>query len=180
MTSWRRRQRLRAAGGKHSRKEIQDIVTIQNGRCIYCNVRFTKRVPPTKDHLLAIADGGANWGLNILMACRSCHSRRCDLPFRTYCKLLSPAQNRRILLHLSERLLSPNFDNSPSENRACFDLGLALHNPKHWRYRNIQQSSATAQRNAKLNSLLPPTANRILEKIIKQLRMKLRKTKKKY
>jgi len=40
-------ERRKDAGGKHSPKEIEDLLAIQGGRCIYCNVRFTKRVPAT-------------------------------------------------------------------------------------------------------------------------------------
>ncbi|MGB6386849.1 MAG: HNH endonuclease [Terriglobales bacterium] len=172
-----RKQSLKTEGGKHRRKEILDILTIQKGRCIYCNVRFTKKVPPTKDHLLAVVDGGANWALNIMMACRGCNSRRCDIPFRTYCKLLSPTQNRRILLCLRERILALDFDNLSREEFGSFEIELALHDPRHWRYRDIQCRSAIARRNATHNYLLPRTASLIQKTIIEELKMKLRKRK---
>ncbi len=105
-----RKESLIEAGGKHSKTEIQEILALQENRCIYCNIIFTNKVLPTKDHLLPIARGGTDWALNIVMACRRCNSRRSTLPFRTYCKLLSATQNRRILNHLRRRLSALGLD----------------------------------------------------------------------
>src|SRR5713101_5482636 len=125
-------------------QELQRILRLQEQRCIYCNVRFTRRTSATRDHIVC---GGENWSLNIVMACRSCNSRRCDIPFRTYCKLLSPTQNRRIVLHLCRRLLALEVDALPEGRLAYFEMGLAAHEPKHWRYRHIRRWSAVARRN---------------------------------
>ncbi len=146
--SWRRNQRLRAAGGAHTPSEIQAILDLQGNRCIYCNARFANDLRPTKDHLLPIADGGTNWALNIIMACKSCNSRRRDIPFRTYCKLLSRAQNRRILVQLGKRLLAVGISGLPREALEAFDKGLASHDSEHWRFIDIQRESAPARRNA--------------------------------
>jgi 5-methylcytosine-specific restriction endonuclease McrA len=157
--SRRRAQSLKNVGGVHTSGEIRDIVRLQKGRCIYCNKKFTGRLPPTGDHLFAVVDGGSNWGLNIMMACRSCNSRRCDIPFRTYCKLLSPMQNRRILSHLRSRLLELDFDSlSVEEQLSSFNAGLDLHDPLHKRYRMIQTDFIAARKNAARNKLLPRTA----------------------
>jgi 5-methylcytosine-specific restriction endonuclease McrA len=161
--SRRRAQSLKNVGGKHGTGEIEDILELQNRRCIYCNKKFTGRVPPTRDHLFAVVDGGSNWGLNIMMACRSCNSRRCDIPFRTYCKLLSPMQNRRILSHLCNRLLAVDFDRlSVEEEFSSFSAGLDLHDPLHKRYRMIQRDFIAARKNAARNKLLPRTATSLL------------------
>lgn len=164
-SAWFRKQRLKEAGGRHSSAEINWIVKMQDGRCIYCNKVFGKRILPTRDHLLALADGGANWAMNIVMACRSCNSRRCDIPFRTYCKLLSPTQNRRILSCLRRRLVAVDIDQISDEALASFHAGLSLHDPRHRRYLMIQRDSVTARKNAARNRLLPRTGSLVLDDI---------------
>lgn len=96
---YRRKVMLAEAGGRHRKQDITDIHTKQKGRCIYCNRLFGADLLPTRDHLLSLTSGGGDWPRNIVMACRSCNSSRCDLPFRTYCRMLSPAQNERIIAH---------------------------------------------------------------------------------
>jgi 5-methylcytosine-specific restriction endonuclease McrA len=164
--SSRRKTRLKSAGGKHAPEEIQEILKIQKGRCIYCNGKFTKEDPATKDHLLSVRDGGAKWSLNLIMACRSCNSRRCDIPFRTYCKLLSPTQNRRILLHLGRRLLAVDFYRLTDEELASFNEGLSLHDPQHRRYLDIRCIYPVRRRYTASNHLLPRTANLILKEFM--------------
>lgn len=156
-----RRQMIKDAEGTHSPKEIEEILAIQENCCIYCNVNFTKEVRPTKDHLLPISMCGSNWSSNIVMACKPCNLRRSDIPFRTYCRLLSRTQNQRILMHLSRRLLALDEDD---EAQVDFLVGLAYHNSRHRRYRGIQRTSAIARRNAATNQLLPQTASLILKK----------------
>jgi 5-methylcytosine-specific restriction endonuclease McrA len=162
--SWRRRQRIAAAGGTHRPSEILEVLALQKNRCVYCGAKFTDERPPTKDHLLAIADGGTDWALNILMACRRCNSRRGDIPFRTYCKLLSQKRNQRIVELLEKRLLATDFLKLPSEALISFDKGLAHHDPKHWRFLDIQSASAAARQNVTRNQLLPRTRRLILSR----------------
>jgi hypothetical protein len=99
-----RKELLAIRGGKHTKREIQEILTLQENRCIYCNVLFSEREIPTRDHLNPVLRQGTDRALNIVMACRSCNSRRGLTYFRTYCKRLSPTQNRRILQHLCRRI----------------------------------------------------------------------------
>jgi 5-methylcytosine-specific restriction endonuclease McrA len=160
--SWRRMQRLRAAGGKHSPEEIQEILAFQKRRCLYCNSRFTDACRPSKDHLLPVTEGGTNSALNIVLACKSCNSSRGSIPFRTFCKLLSPAQNRRILEQLRIRLSTLATGGVSEEGFRCFVKGLAMHDPKHFRYCDIQRMRTTAHRNAKTNRLLPGNVKAIL------------------
>jgi 5-methylcytosine-specific restriction endonuclease McrA len=152
---WRRMQRIKAAGGKHSVQEIQEIVALQEGRCIYCDVKFTEELRPTKDHLCPTTYGGGDWALNIIAACRSCNSRRGDIPFRTFCKLLSSSQNQKILMHLNRRLLGIDRTSLTEEALISFQVALALHEPKHYRYLAIMEMRSTARRNASKNRLLP-------------------------
>jgi len=152
---WRRQQKLKAAGGKHTRDEIREIIIIQEGRCIYCDAKFTDKNRPSKDHLLSLTDGGSDWALNIVLACRGCNSRRGNIPFRTFCKLLSPTQNKRVLMHLRRRLLALEVRRISADAFACLVRGLAMHDPKHYRYLDIQRMRATARQNVRVNRLLP-------------------------
>lgn len=155
--SYERRERVKTNGGVHSDEEIEGILAIQTNRCIYCHVLFTEMIRPTKDHILPVSMGGANWSLNIVLACRSCNSRRGDIPFRTYCKLLSRAQNRRILMQLRKRLIALDINAIEEEALKSFFIGLEDHDSRHWRYRDIQKISPIARRNAAANKLLPRT-----------------------
>jgi len=160
--AWRRKQRMNSAGGKHSQKEIEDILAIQKGRCIYCNRRFGKRIHWTKDHILPVIDGGANWALNIVMACKSCNSRRGSIPFRTFCRLLSPEQNETVLVNLVNRIVAIGRAGLTGEAYAVFEEGLALHDPRDPRYLDIVRRSDLARKNASVNKLLPRSGSLIL------------------
>ena len=160
------RSRLIAAEGKHSASEIRDILALQEGRCIYCNAGFTDDLRPSKDHFLPLIRGGSNWAMNIVLACRSCNSSRGDIPFRTFCKLLDPAQNRRILIHLARRLRALDLGGISKEGFDCLSKGLADHDPKHPRYLNIQEMRVEARRNAKRNRLLPKHVRAILKEAV--------------
>lgn len=157
--SWRRQQNLKVAGGKHGREEIRGILALQEGRCIYCNAAFTHEHLPSEDHLLPVSEGGSDSAHNIVLACRGCNSSRGNIPFRTYCKLLSLAQNRRVLMHLARRLSA--LESKEAIN--CFVAGLAKHDSKHPRYLDILRMRSTARRNAKANRLLPGSATAILK-----------------
>lgn len=163
-TAWRRKENLRTAGGKHSKSEIKNILVLQENRCIYCNITFSIATPATRDHLLPAVYGGSNWALNIVMSCRKCNSRRAETPFRSYCKLLSPSQNQKILQHLKRRILALDLEQLSREAFLCFCTAIELHNPRDWRYQQLYRTSSIARRNASINKLLPPTALRILKK----------------
>jgi hypothetical protein len=152
------------AGGKHSAKEIEEIRFLQQNRCIYCNATFTEILRPTKDHLATVISGGTNWALNIVLACRACNSRRGDIPFRTYCKLLNKSQNHRIALLLAKRLSALNLDRLPDGAFNAFHEGISVHDPKHPRYRLILRTSAIARKNAVRNRVMPGQAHLILRK----------------
>jgi len=171
---YRRKQMLSEAGGRHRKQDIADILAKQKGRCIYCNRRFGPDLIPTRDHLLALTQGGGDWPLNIVMACRSCNSSRCDLPFRTFCRMLSPTQNKRILTHLVGRLQDLNNDEVTLQGLACFNFALSLHETKSLRYRMMSKAPA-ARRNLQVNKLLPKGALEIQKAYIAILRARNRK-----
>lgn len=157
-----RKELLNISGGKHRASEIEEILTSQNHRCIYCNKPFGDELKPTRDHLTPVCMGGTDWALNIVMCCRRCNTRRSMIPFRTYCKLLSPAQNHRIARSLVLRIaeMGPKL---PAEPLDSFCEGLSRHNPRDRQYRAILSSSATARRNAAKNELLPGTPSRLID-----------------
>jgi len=161
-SNWRRTLNLREAGGKHTREEMQIVLALQDGRCIYCNAIFTDENRPSEDHLLPISKGGSDWALNIVLACWRCNSRRTYIPFRTFCKLLSPTQNKRILANLKRRLLAIDITSTPREAFLCFEEGLAMHSPQI--YGELYKlDTRSARRNIKTNKLLPRSATAILK-----------------
>lgn len=161
--NWNRTQSIRTAGGIHTSEEIKTILRLQENRCFYCNVSFSADVQPTKDHLLAITDGGTDWALNIVLACRACNSRRGNIPFRTYCTLLSPTQNLKILLQLVKRFTATGQAEAPEDATKSFARALALHDPEHSRYLDIKKLSAAARRNVLLNELFPKTPRLLIK-----------------
>ena len=156
-----RRKNIREAGGRHSILEIQEILSFQENRCIYCNKLFANGVQATKDHLIPVSHGGTKWATNIVMACHRCNSRRGTIPFRTYCKLLSPTQNRRILRCLGRRIGAISPEELPEGVFEAFCEGIARHDPRHRRYRFILGISAVARRYAATNKLLSATPHLI-------------------
>ena len=74
-TSKRRAQKL-GSGGSHTQEEWNKIVELQDRRCAYCRARFSKKTPPTKDHILALSRGGTDDACNLQATCLSCNSRK--------------------------------------------------------------------------------------------------------
>jgi 5-methylcytosine-specific restriction endonuclease McrA len=160
------RTRLIAAEGRHGPSEMREILALQGGCCIYCNAKFTDGLRPSKDHLLPLTCHGSNWALNIVLACRSCNSSRGNIPFRTFCKLLSPAQNKRILMHVTRRLSALDSGRISKEGFDCLVKALANHDPKHPQYLSIQKIRVKARRNAEINRLLPGTIEDVLNRAL--------------
>lgn len=67
-----RRARTRA-GGSFTLAELARVTASQGGRCWWCGEPMSK---PTVDHLIPLARGGQNVASNIVLACRSCNSRK--------------------------------------------------------------------------------------------------------
>lgn len=164
-----RKQDVKAAGGKHTREEIDAVLELQKGRCIYCNALFTAAKRPTRDHLVPLFYGGTAWPLNLVLACHSCNSRRGEIPFRTFCRLLSPRQNERILQHLFRRISAIDFENPP-DGYEDFETGLRMHLPNDSRYRMILSMKRRYRENARRNKLLPLGAIGILKEMARRQR----------
>lgn len=162
-----RKQDVKAAGGKHTREEIDAILELQKGRCIYCNALFTAAKRATRDHLVPLFYGGTAWPLNLVLACHSCNSRRGEIPFRTFCRLLSPRQNERILQHLFRRISAIDFENPP-DGYEDFETGLRMHLPNDSRYRMILSMKPRHREYARRNKLLPLGAIGILKEMARR------------
>jgi hypothetical protein len=164
--SWHRKQWLKLSGGRHNDQQIVEILTLQNNRCIYCDSGFSGDLLATKDHIIPVTYGGSDWAFNIVMACRSCNSRRGDIPFRTFCQLLSPTQNKKVFKHLMERIRVLDLYPSPEDAISSFDIALRLHDRKNVRYQQILSDSANARKNRSMNKLLPRSCVLVVEKQI--------------
>lgn len=70
-----RRARKKSAGCM-STQELRDIKAKAKGRCFYCG----RRRKLTFDHVVPIAAGGTHAPDNLVMACKSCNSRKGTLP----------------------------------------------------------------------------------------------------
>lgn len=170
---WERDRNLKAAGGKHSKAEIEAILALQEGRCIYCHKRFTDKLRATRDHLVPVSYGGTSWALNIVLACHSCNSRRGEVPFRTFCRLLSPRQNERIFNHLMRRIRAIDFQNV-SGGYEDLEIALRLHVPNDFRYKMILSMKAAYRENARRNKLLPRGVSGFQMEMLRRLRAKIR------
>lgn len=151
---WRRQQALKVAGGRHSKQEVATTLALQLGLCIYCNTKFTDENRWDEDHIIPVTKGGSNWALNIVLACRKCNRRRGNMPFLTFCKLLDPAQNQRILSNLQRRVSSAKAQCPSEETMRTFLEGIRAHDPDDWRFLNIQRTELRARRNANRNRIL--------------------------
>jgi HNH endonuclease len=158
-----RRKKLKEADGKHTQDEICAILKLQENRCIYCNVVFTEEIRWTRDHLLPIDWFGSNWATNIVLACQSCNSRRSTIPFRTYCKALSPTQNRRVLRHLDRRIRALDLDTIPKDAFAALVEGIGGRYPGGDLFQ-ILRTTPKARRNVAANRLLPSKLHLILRR----------------
>jgi hypothetical protein len=146
--AFERKSALAEAGGQHNSTELSQILALQNNRCIWCDVEFSSSIRHSRDHLLPVAYGGSDWAYNIVMACISCNSRRRDIPFRTYCKLLSSRQYRRTAAHMKRRLKTFDYDNMPDDMHENLWRALAFDDPDNSQYRQILKDMSNKRKKA--------------------------------
>ncbi len=70
----RRRARKTNVGGSHCAKDVENLMALQRGRCVYCksDIRNSFHV----DHIYPIARGGSNDKANIQLLCPQCNMRK--------------------------------------------------------------------------------------------------------
>ncbi len=70
----RRRARKTNVGGSHCAKDVENLMTLQRGKCVYCKsyIRHYFHV----DHIYPIAKGGSNDKENIQLLCPQCNMRK--------------------------------------------------------------------------------------------------------
>lgn len=71
----KRRAILRSVENTFTRDDWQTLVA-RSKRCHWCQIKFTKTIQPTHDHVIPIIHGGGNTLENSVCACRSCNSRK--------------------------------------------------------------------------------------------------------
>lgn len=68
--------RHRAVGsGDFTRDDFFRLVESQQS-CKYCGVAFSEKTPPTIDHVIPLSKGGTHTKDNIVLACKSCNSKK--------------------------------------------------------------------------------------------------------
>jgi len=71
----RRRARLLGSEGRHTRKDVAEILEAQKGCCAYCRADLHKAKRHV-DHIIPLARGGSNDRRNIQILCRPCNQRK--------------------------------------------------------------------------------------------------------
>lgn len=76
ISSLRYLARKRQAEGTFSAQDIQDILTRQDWKCLYCGEDLHEGYHV--DHVVALVKGGSNWPNNLACACPSCNTSKRD------------------------------------------------------------------------------------------------------
>ncbi|MGH6792788.1 MAG: HNH endonuclease [Methyloceanibacter sp.] len=71
-----RHHRLREAGGRYSKTDVERLHQKQKGRCGYCRKRLGKN--GQVDHIQPVKRGGGNWPRNLQLLCRHCNILKRD------------------------------------------------------------------------------------------------------
>jgi 5-methylcytosine-specific restriction endonuclease McrA len=77
----RRKVRLQQNGGHHSRLEWELLKQKHNSTCLMCG-KQEPEIKLTRDHIIAVIDGGNDNITNIQPLCRPCNSRKRNKAFR--------------------------------------------------------------------------------------------------
>lgn len=72
--SQKRRARKKCATGSFTAKDIDDMYSRQNGKCVYCEADLVNGFH--RDHIMPLALGGCNSIENIQLLCQKCNGRK--------------------------------------------------------------------------------------------------------
>ena len=72
----RRRARIAKCQENHTRAEWRAVLSAHGNRCAWCGAKGTEEAPLTRDHYVAIANGGTNAARNLVPACKPCNWRK--------------------------------------------------------------------------------------------------------
>jgi 5-methylcytosine-specific restriction endonuclease McrA len=110
-----RQNRIKENGGVFTRKQVDELLEIQEQLCYYCGAPFenNNKFIAHADHYTSIHDGGANDIKNIVMACVSCNSKKGSMNGLNFEKLIKKTRplevsrklgvvRRRLNLHLKQ------------------------------------------------------------------------------
>lgn len=68
------RRALKMAGGSHTKEDIEEIMSMQGGKCAYCKSGISKKYHV--DHIIPLSKGGSNQRSNLQCLCPSCNMRK--------------------------------------------------------------------------------------------------------
>lgn len=74
----KRRSNLKNIIADLTASEWKDILKKFGNKCAYCGNDFTKKTPPTQDHVVPISKGGNHTKDNVVPSCKPCNSKKRD------------------------------------------------------------------------------------------------------
>lgn len=108
--TFRRKQRIEANGGAHTKNDIALLYQLQEGLCYFCGEPFLENAKGTSyhaDHYLPLIDGGKNDLSNIVLACPSCNLRKGTMDgdsFEYLARKIRWPDNRRKLVEIRRKV----------------------------------------------------------------------------
>jgi 5-methylcytosine-specific restriction endonuclease McrA len=76
--SRRRMSSVQAACNDLTDQQWEEILAEQRHKCAYCGRKFSRHLPPTRDHIVPVSQGGGLTRSNVRAACLPCNSSKGD------------------------------------------------------------------------------------------------------
>lgn len=87
--------------GTYTLQDWRDVMVHFKGACAYCGKVPTRQKALTRDHIVAVNNGGVTTRKNIAPSCRSCNSSKCDTPVFEWLK--NPVQRELVESWISQQ-----------------------------------------------------------------------------